>query len=166
MGRYPGHVGYLFKCQDSEFLLPRLVLEDVRTGWSGTPLRYGVAAWALNSLLPLGIPTASINQSNVRDTSATSPYDTCLDPRATPQLSPEHEVQTFRPLSRLSAPAIPSTPAFNRTDPHLPNILEHWQTLDLIGKLGTKHFTHSCQCSLDNPTQCTRRSGPAPPYNI
>ena len=33
MGRYPGHVGYLFKCQDSEFFLPRLVLEDVRTGW-------------------------------------------------------------------------------------------------------------------------------------
>ena len=76
---------------------------------SGTPLRYGVAAWALNSLPPLGILTASINQSNVRDTGTTSRHDTCLDPRATPQLSPEHEAQTFRSLSCLSAPAIPST---------------------------------------------------------
>ena len=133
---------------------------------SGTPLRYGVADWALNSLPPLGIPTVSINQSNIRDTSATRRHARCLDPRAMPQLSPEHEVQTFRSQFACLPQLFSQLSAINRAHPNLPNTLEHWQTQDLIGKLGTNHSTCSCQYACANPTQRTRGSGPAPSLTI
>ena len=131
---------------------------------SGTPLSTGPPLGLSTPYLPmesrehpLTNPTF-INQSNVRDTSATSRHDTCLDPRAMPQLSPEHFGLCLACLPKL----FPRLSAFNRAHPNLPNALEHWQTQDLFGKLGTNNCTRSCQCACANPTQPNPPEGVAP----
>ena len=93
-------------------------------------------------------------------TSATIQYDRCLDHRATPQLSPEHNVQPFRFLSHPSAPAI----FFNSQHSKLPNTLKYWwQRQVLIALTTLPTFTSS---TYANPTQCTQGNSPTPPITI